>query len=223
MDNIKDSLIYYYIYLKTNIVQYYNTISRKISDVQDIKITTSQTDSPKSVIYRYYLLRILNWMSFFTSIFFNKIRDHIDIEANRIEIIKKYENGDKRIILDSNKDNQDNQDGMNSKIKISDIINYVDAHSESVKDDNLGDSIFLKCELCTPEDNICLKEYLLKYRDFEQKYHNTLDNILAFNNIAVPKNTTVKICKYKGSKRLFYEVSYSDIYDNHINYFFELD
>lgn len=219
MDAFKDNLIYYYVYLRTTVVKYCNTISRRISDVQDIKITTSKRDSPKSVIYRYYLIRFLSFMNFYTNIFFSRIKEKVDIEANQIEIVKRYENGDKRIILDS----QNGSNNIDKKITLTDIVNYIDAHDETVKNDSLGDSIFLKCELCTPEDNICLKEYLLKYRDFDQKYHNTLNNILTFNNIDVPEDSaTVKICKYKGSKRVFYEVSYSDIHRNHINYFFEL-
>ena len=77
----------------------------------------------------------------------------------------------------------------------------------------LSNNIYLTFSL---DDQVCLKEYLIKYRDPTKQYDNTLKNIILLNKIETDDNTTINITKYQDYKFITNKLQYQDYADLHI-------
>ena len=82
----------------------------------------------------------------------------------------------------------------------------------------------MKFEIHTSNnEQICLRKYLIKYRDFEKNHHHTLNNILLFNNIDINVNSLLKINRFSSGEKKEYVLLYDDINHHHITFFYELE
>lgn len=83
--------------------------------------------------------------------------------------------------------------------------------------------IFINFDLVNSEDNkICLKEYIIKYKDIKEEFNHTLENIFTFNNISYNENSTLLIRVAKDKKISTHKLLLKDVNNKHINYFINL-
>lgn len=207
---LKFSLIHYYLLTRGRFIVWYNFLLRYVLDTKSIEAIDGQ--KPFSVFPRYAFIRGLQYA--INSLVW--LRNSFDLHTKKIQIVKNYDEGEKTMIVDADKLERD-------YITISDVIDHVDHRG---KLDNVGRKpIFLKFELHAPNmDPTCLKEFIIRYNDHHGHHHHTLANILNFNKIDVPmEDAKIKIIKLDRGKRNILELSYNDVHDSHISYFFDLD
>ena len=121
--------------------------------------------------------------------------------------IKQYNEQEFPIIIDK----KDKKVTMDKVIK----LDYKDC--DNYKSTN---SIYLKFELTDNCSNtICLKKYLIKYKDCPKKNNNTLENILIFNEIKIDDNAKyfLKIKKIDGKNREEILLDYDEVKENNID------
>lgn len=203
-------LFYNFLYFKVYLMKWLSSIYRFF--IQTKNVTIYNNGIKHNIFIRYLIIRILN--SFI--IILKNFRNLFDVEVDKIQIIKNYYNGNKTMIIDSIKH-------YNNKITIKDVINYIHK-KENIKNDLLGNKIFMKFELNNKNKKICLKKYILIYKDYKKEYHNTLNNILLFNDINInDDDETVIILKFfKDGKIHDKEIKYESIKNKHINYFYNM-
>jgi hypothetical protein len=192
------SILYYFLIIKKNVNHYANKIRNKITYTRNVH--TLDDKSKKSILLRYYLV---NFLYFLIS--------KIDIKIKKMQITKEFETGQKTIILDSKKFYKNN-------ICILDTINFMN-NIDIQKDNKMTHCIF-QFEMINDDKAICLREYLIKYKDADELFHQTLENILLFNNLShfTNKNTKIKIRYSKNGFIIKKEHIYDEIKDNHINF-----
>ena len=199
----KENVIYYLLLLKAKISYYYDEAIKYLFNVNNI--IHYNAGEKKYITIRYFLIKIIN-------IYINllkQIRDLLDIEMDKVQLTKLGSNN-KKIIFDS-------EMHYNEKITLKDTINYVkNINDNEIK---LKKYIFMKIELHTPNNKpICLKNYIRNYEDNNNKTHNTLKNIVLFNNLNVDNiNSKIKIVILKDGKRCSMEMEYEEIHNKHIN------
>ena len=83
----------------------------------------------------------------------------------------------------------------------------------------------MKFELKMPDNkSVCLKNFIIKYKDVYGDYEHTLKNILIFNNIKFDENTSSVIIQlFKNNKMVTKTIPLTDIYNKHINFVHEFD
>lgn len=203
-------MIYYYLMISNKIEVYKSRIMRKLTDTADVKVI--ENGESKDILGRYYVVRAIDYVM-------NRLknlRDMCDVEAEKIQITKRYEEGDQKIILASETEDE--------SVGVVDILNHIDRVGET-KSDHMGHTIFVNFELETEGGVKCLKKYLVKYKDSTKSHHHTLENILHFNEIDIDKNDEVKVrIKYfKNGEIKEMILNFKDISDEHISYFYELE
>jgi len=207
---VYDKCVYVYLKTKMNITKSYKYIKSYFLDTEDI-IIYKEGIGTEHKLCSYFIVRCINY---YVS-FLKNIRDYYDIDADKIQIKKKYYDGEKTYILDSNK-------YFKNKVSIKDVINYIDNRDKN-KYKNIGNYIFIKFELHNPKgSSICLKEYILKYKDLTEEFHNTIENIALFNNINSDSDAEIILSFIKDGQIKSYKIPYKNIHDKHINCFYNL-
>jgi hypothetical protein len=203
--------MYYLLLLKARVSYILSVIRRYLFTTKEVLI--SHNNNLEHHYLRYLLVYYLNRIV----LFFKWIRDKIDIEVDKIQITREYNNGDKTIIVDSNVHYKD-------KVTLKDMINIIDCKGDS-KDDRMNKCIFMKFELIGKDKKECMKKYMIKYKDHNRDYSHTLGNILLFNDINIDddNDTKIKLTIYKQGKMLNKIIPYRDVYDKHISYFSSID
>jgi len=213
MINIYDYLIYYYLLgtQKTNNI--YNSIIIKIFGFNEIKMVNSQQKNIKNIIPRYILYSLITFIINSCDNLKNKIvtvRNKFDISADKVQITKINEIGEKTMILNDN----------NNKITFNDIQTQI--YNAQI-DDKMLNCIILTFSLVNSNtDKICLKKFITKYKDIEEIYDQTLENILTFNNIDWNNNSHLIIKIVKNKKIMTFDIPFQNIKNKHINYLIEL-
>jgi hypothetical protein len=210
MDKFLDYINYYGLILLTNFKILYNKILRFITDTKEIKSFDKNTETTSNLIWRYYMIRFLDYCV----LFFKNTRKNLDINVDKIQIIKNYKEGKRTIILDS--------EMSNNKITITNLIKHIDNKTKiNNKSINTNFLVFVKFELHDPPNKpVCLKEYLVKYKDTNQFHHHTLKNIISFNNVnIVNPDAYINISFIKNSKIEHLKIPFHNIHDLHINDF----
>lgn len=204
------SVIYYYLCIKTFIKVFFYNLLKKIIKTRDVKILYNDYYEPQSVLIRYYMINIINRIVRFL----NNIKEGIDIKVDKIQVTNITDNGYENIIMDSKK--------HNSELTISNFINHVDfMENKDYSKDNSKDGVFVNFELFIPsQDPICLKKYISNYIN---NNHHTLSNIVIFNDIKVDNDSRIKIKLFKNGKFVNHELSYNDVSENCIEYFYLLE
>jgi len=195
------NLIYYYLTCKQYCTNWYNSFIISTFGFTDMKISIN--NNHHSITFRYFLFMVLtNIMGLF-----NKLRTMIDITTTKAHITRITENGEKTIILE--KDN----------VSLCDINKHLEIIEPS---DSMLKQVFLIFELDNNDEKVCLKKYLVQYKDFEEEYQHTLENILFFNSIKTNNNSKINVKMFKGAKMFNLQLPYIDIKNKHINYFISL-
>ncbi len=198
-----DNLIYYYLVGKQKMVNLYNYVIIKFIGFTDMRVISN--NQQYNVIFRYFLFmcmtRLINMIYF--------MRNKIDIKAEKLHLTKITEKGEKTIILE------------NSDITLNDVSNIL----QNVQpDENMLNCVFLTFELVNPNDNtICLKNLIVKYKESEEDYCHTLQNIFAFNDIKHFDDSIINVKMAKNRKIMSFNIPLKDVNDKHINHFINLE
>lgn len=204
-NKIKITFINVYLYLIKLLHKIIHKFKKIFVDTVDISVIKYSENTPVSVLYRYYLLRVIIYLSKYLNYFISKI----DMRVTHIKVVKDTIDGNKYMIIEQD----------NNKLMLSDVINYVEKKGV---DKTLNNCIFNKFELVTGGNNVCMKKYLIEYSDVNEDHCNTLENIIKFNNIFVDDCTKLNIIKYINKEKKEYTFDYKNISNKHINYFCKL-
>jgi len=187
----------------------------RIIDTKDIKIINDSTQKPQNIFWRFHLIRIINYFIRMLKICRNKL----DMECHKVQIIRDMPTGEKIQIIDSQ------MDPNKKPIYIKDILKH---HLDCYVDNLLTGIILLQFKINNTNDklldDICLKNYMIKYKDRKKYYHNTLENIILFNNMEIDTDNAIIIINlFKNGKKICYNIPYNECKNKHINYFYELE
>jgi len=212
------TLTVYYMRITKFLINYYCRIRRMITNTKSIMAINENGQHLTKLYPRYLIIRSINNIIKTIEYFMNMLvrcRDMLDISANKIQIIKDYDDGELRIIIDSSQ-----LDGSNS-IGIMEAMDRVDAIK--LTDNKLMNrTIVLKFEIYVDGcDPICMKDYLIKYKDDYDVGHPTIRNIMIFNDINVDPNSNVLIRYSKNSKIKNRTIQLSDILNSRIGTLFD--
>jgi|688.fasta_scaffold193953_2 hypothetical protein len=200
---VQDKLIYYYLISKQYIKNLYDSAFINVLGFNEIKIIIN--DKRHNMMYRYITYVLLSYISTFINI----LKNRINISADKFQITKIDNNGEKTIIIDSVAENNTN------KLTFDDVIHKFD---ELKTNSSMLNFILMNFELVNSDvSTVCLKNLVVKYKDTEYKYNHTLKNILFFNDIDYFENSIIKIRLVKNKKIINIELPINDIINKHIN------
>jgi hypothetical protein len=193
------NLVYLYLRVTTWIKNIYHYIIDSVTDTVSVDIYHNDTHT--NILYRYYLLKSLYVLLNITKLiyFFDNFINNL-CKLNPKTLIQCKKN-DRIIILET--------DNLLTLIQDN---NYRG-------DNQLTEGVYLTFSL---NDDVCLKEYLIKYRDPSKQYDHTLKNIILLNKIDTDDNTTINITKYHDYKFITNKLQYNDYADLHITDLLEL-
>ncbi len=214
----KYDLIYYIILSKTYLSIWYNRLIRRVFSTRRITMVSKNDVKPANIFGRYLLFKFLTYLI----TVLKNIRNRLDVQAEKMEIIKDLDDGRQTIIIDSNMVNNDDK----NYITIKDVVNYIEKKNDISLPNSTTTKVFLKFELHDNGNQICLKKYLTKYRDIDEYNHHTLNNIIHFNyhEITMPSDSSkLKMSYMSKGKIITQELLYKEVCDEHINYFHKLD
>lgn len=137
-----------------------------------------------------------------------RLRNKIDINADKVHITKLTNDNEQAIIID--KDLYDDKDS----ITFEDII--VKLNLLKI-DGTMMNYMIVNLDLVNDDEKICLKNYIFKYKDLGEQYHHTLKNIFIFNNINHDENSYINLKVFKDKKLITQTIQLNDILDKHIN------
>ncbi len=199
----KFKLLYVYIYTLTQVSIVWEKFIRCIIGTRAVRIITD--GKLRSATAQYYGFAFFDYLVQGLK----TLRDYFDVNADKIEIIKMYPDGDQTIIYDTN------DNGLRSMIK------YVDENGR--RDAELNDRVFLKFEIqSTNGDTICLKQYLVNYKDPSKTYHHTLENIALFNELNIDiDNSIVNLSYFQDNEIKMLSFPYEDVKQRHVMDFYE--
>lgn len=218
---LRNYLIYSYLLLITKLKIVYQNIKLTITNTESVKIVKNEEESVNNVRCRYYLIYLIDLVRRHA----NTLKNFVDINADKIQIIKNYNGVQKTIIIDSKK--------MNSKLTLSDALKY----SSKISDIDQHDKAFVRFMIHTPNNSKCLKEYMLKYTDKSGEHHHTLDNIILFNKELCNSNNSdaddrfttencsnhiIEVVVFKNGKMNSHKFPFNKVRHEHINYFYDL-
>lgn len=200
------TLIRLYLLYKTkfvNLYTYYKT--RYITNIDSIRGISSSGKSI-NLIWRLALVSLItkaiSWL--------NLIKHYLDIPCRVIESNNNYYDHINTIVYTPSNDN--------SEICLNQIINQNSTNQvEKVYESKTNTRIFSQFML----NNLCLKQYLIKYKDDSGLHNHTLTNILLLNGIStIPNNSFVKLTYFERARKKSAQISYDSVKDKHINFFY---
>lgn len=194
----KQQLIYWYMLIKTWIAVKLSYFKRIFIDTVNIKSLDHRT--VKSQHIRYLVLKFLFYCKKMLEILIN----FIDITPDKIQFTKDYNGTHSNYIVKG--------------LSMYDAIKYID--NNGYVDDIIG-RIFIKINLVDGQKSYCLKNNILKYKDSEELFDNTLGNIIAFDeNIPGPISSSARIIMtfFENRKKYDLDISYDECKTKHINY-----
>ena len=199
-----DNLVYCYLIGKQYYVNCYNSILIYCLGFKEL-MTFSDNKINKNITWRFllylFITKIINVIT--------RLRDKINIQVDKIHITKITYEGEKTIILDKRMREIDDN---------AVTFNNLSEHFNTIKPDNIMmKQIFINYDLINGEKKVSLKDYTIKYKDINSQYHNTIQNILLFNNIDYDNNSTINIKFIKNRKMITKDILLKEIQDKHIN------
>lgn len=207
--SLYNNIIYYYLISKQKFVNFYNMIIINLTGFNEIRMLTNNKNQSIISSYLFYIF-LTKFVKFFIA-----LRSKFDIGADKVQITKITDKGEKTIILD----HQFNDN--TKKISFEDVSNQLTIIQP---DDTMLNCIFFNFDLVNDDnEKVCLKEFVIKYKDLNESYHQTLKNILLFNNIGYSEKSTINIKLAKNKKILTFTFPFNEICDKHINYFTKLE
>jgi len=195
------NLLYYVLSAKLYISNAYNSVLDSIFKIKEINIIDD--GKKKSVMIKYLMYCYCNYIIYWLI----KMRNIFDIKNDIIHFTKKTNNCKKVCIL--------------SKKNID--FDYVNTKICNIDDNlNMGNVIYRKFHIYDDKNDVCFKDYLIKYRDYNKCFDNTVENILLFNNINIIGNPPVNIIFRNNLQSTNITLPYENIRAMHISDFDDL-
>jgi hypothetical protein len=185
-----------YLLIKLYVSNTYNKIFDYFFKVREIHVV--ENNIKKSIMTKYIFYCFFNYLISYLL----KLRKVFDIKKDIVQIIKKNKNNNQICIISKNNINFD----------------QINEQLDSITDtQNNGSVIYRKFHIYDDNNDICFKDYLIKYKDHYKLFDNTVENILLFNNIYITGNPIVNITFWKNSETIHVSVLYEDIKNLHIS------
>lgn len=198
------NILYYVILSKTYVYKLYYLFMTYMFNIKEVSIINND-NIKENVTFNYYLFAFINYIISLLE----KLKSVIDIETNLVHIIKRTKNGESYMVLHNDIQN----------ISLSSVDNILDHPKEQY----MGNVIYRKFCIKQPDNDICCKEYLVKYTDVSKKYNNTMEHVLLFNGVNIEGNPDVEISMRKHKSSVNLKIAYDDIKRLHINDFENID
>lgn len=164
------------------------------------KIHVINSGKPTSVRSKYIVYCYINYVINLLL----KLRKLVEIKNKLLQVTKKTADGLKTGILVPDSIDDENFGCMETKL-------------DCIEENNdMGNVIFRKFNICDEHNNVCLKDYLIEYKDYDKNFDNTIENILLFNNVNIIGNPLVEISYRKDSVTNNLQILYNDIKTKHI-------
>lgn len=139
-----------------------------------------------------------------------RLRTKVDINADKVHITKLTQENEQAIIID-----RDMFDDDKDFITFEDIIVKLNLVQ---MDGTMTNIMIVNLDLVNNDEKVCLKNFMFKYKDTDERYHHTLKNIFIFNNIDHNDNSVINIKMFKNKKLVTQTIPLKDILDKHINH-----
>ena len=140
-----------------------------------------------------------------------KIRDKIDINADKVHITKLTQESEQAIIIDKDMFEDDDK----GEITFEDIIIKMNLLQ---MDGTMTNIMIVNLDMVNNDEKICLKNFMFKYKDTNEHHHHTLKNIFIFNNIDYNENSYINLKIFKNKKLVTQTIPLKDVLDKHINH-----
>jgi hypothetical protein len=201
----QDKLIYYYLLFNQYFFTCLNLFKLYFFGIENVKILAN--GKIKNIFIQYIIYKYLSLIQKITNCpFFGRIKSKLNICSEKIHFTKLDYDNSRSVIINKTNDENTYQEIMEQADSIT-------------MDDGLISTIVVTFDLVNGNNKTCLKEFIIAYKDIEEKYNNTLKDILLFNNIPFDEESSVDIKIYKGRERINKTILLTEVYDNHINYF----
>jgi len=237
--DIKNRLTMYgigcYLLYKTRILNVYSYLKTKyITNIDTIQGVNIRKQEKNRIYGKYNLLcrTLLMFLINKTISYLNFIKKWCDVQCNIIEVSYNYYDKIETILYTCSDINKDiitiddileqkeckfiYEPKINIRIFSQFKLNNLEEHLSNVpnKPFNLGEQ----------SNSICLKKYLIKYRDDNGCYEHNLDNILLMNqSLGTFGNAELEIVYFEKGRKKSIILPYHKIKDKHINYFYNSD
>lgn len=203
-DNINNKITYYYLITNQYMVNLYNYLLVTMFGFKKLIVfSNNKILSFTNIRYLIFigLTKLINLMY--------KLRNHVDIQAQKVHITKLTEDKEQAIIID--KDMYDDKDC----VTFEDIIVKLNMLQ---MDGTMMNHMIVNLDLVNKNEKICLKNYMFKYKDTDEQHHHTLKNIFIFNNIEHDEDSYINLKIFKDKKLITQTIPIADIVNKHINH-----
>lgn len=198
--NIKSYVIYNCLSLRQTVINWCNYVIMNTLGFKELKVVTIH--NKYFIIPRFFVYLLITRLIGILS----RMKHSIDIDADKIHMIKMNNESHNAVILSNN-------------LTFDDIILNI-----GIQDGNIMNRrMFIKFMLVNQYDSVCLKSLLSKYKDVNNKYDNTVKNILEFNDIKYDDNSKLHIEYYGNRKLIVHDLDLVNVLNNHINYFINMN
>lgn len=188
-------------------LNFFQTAKLLVTNTKEFIVYNELYDEKHHIKVKYCTLKCL----LFAKSVVNYLIKQTDIIVDKIQCTKEFNDGDTTVII-------------SSKSHLSKLIKKTDNICST---NSLGNTLFYKFEITSPNfESVCLKKYVLKYRDFNKLYNNSLYNICVFNDVNVnmlnSPDCKVNVTLFKEGKFITNSLDYNKCKDLHINDFSSL-
>lgn len=197
-------------YLLFNISEFLAIINDNNNNNDNNDNNNNNNVNKKSLYFNYFIINIITKLINLLK----RLRSKCDKKIDKVEIVKNYKDGNKKIIICPKTMNK-------NEMSITDVVKFIDNFDEK-KSNNLGKKLFMKFEIDCPKfGKLNMKEYLIMYKDHENKYSHTIKNILLFNDHDISKDAKLDIKIFNCGKILNKSFLIKDVENDHISNFYE--
>jgi len=197
--NKLESFVLSLIIIKNDIINAFNNLREKVTNTTHVHVIRDGDAKPKSKLFSYYVIYFINAVIQRLK----SIRTYLSpTNISKIQITKTFNNQQQSYIIDANK--------AHKSLSLNNIFDY-----EYNKNDNMSCVLFL----FKIDDDVCLKEHIMKYKDNDELFHNTLENMVMFNGINVSEGSKVHVKIYANNRVQMKTHEYDDVKTKHLNFF----
>lgn len=194
-----------YLIYKTKFLNMFTYFKTRYITNTDAVRGINNLDQQCNLMWRFMLLSVINKAISYLEV----IKKFCDLPCKLIETNKNYYDKIETIIHTSST--------PETAVTLSNINNNKLLSFEQ----KTNSRIFLQFTL---NNSLCLKNYLIKYRDDQGRYNHTLNNIMLINGHQEPNSDAkLNISFFEKTKKKTYELPYHLIKNRHINYFYNSD
>lgn len=205
-----------YLKMKKYVIFYYCFLFRRIINTYQVAGVYTNGQKTLSLRWRYMMIRcidsIVNGLDNIRWLF-ACVRNAMDVQMQKIQITKDLDSGYKTIIIDAH------QLGIQC-VTLKNVIDAVNGIAIK-EEETMMRQVVLRFDIHHDDHGtVCMKDYLIKYRDEDKNHHHTLGNIAVFNNLELHPESEVRVRFIKNGKIVNATYSYSEIDHVHIQHLF---